>query len=107
MEEKNFHTMLVIPDNGLSAYSYRKALSTFKNALGVKSYKGISNLFIFTVRETDINSAKAKVYDALKLAGNTVGLASIRYIMSMGTSRVIEDITVCDVRKYTEELGLN
>lgn len=107
MEEKNFHTMLVIPDNGLSGYFHRKALSAFKNALGVKSYKGINNLFIFTVRETDINSAKAKVYDALKFAGNTIGLTSIQYILSMGTSRVIEDIVVCDIQKYTEELGFN
>lgn len=97
--------MLVIPDNGLSGYDHRKVLSTFKGSLGIKSFKGMNNLFLFTLREKDINSARQTIYDALKVAGNVVGLSKIKYILSIGTCKIVEDITVCDVQKYKQELG--
>ena len=52
----------------------------------------MKNIFVFTVRDTDTQSAREKVLDAMRKAGKEAGVSNFRYIMTQSTCLVNDDI---------------
>ena len=102
---KNFHFMLMIPGKDLCKRDHNTVLRVFKKEMGIKSHEMNKTLFVFTLREENVQDARAKVLEAMRKAGNAVGRSTLRYVMTVGTCLVHDDIVVCDPHKYAEENG--
>ena len=53
----------------------------------------MKNIFVFTMRDTDTQSAREKVLDAMRKAGKEAGVSNFRYIMTQSTCLVNDDIS--------------
>ena len=65
----------------------------------------MKNIFVFTMRDTDTQSAREKVLDAMRKAGKEAGVSNFRYIMTQSTCLVNDDIIICDGHQYATEMG--
>ena len=65
----------------------------------------MKNIFVFTIRNTDTQSARKKVLDAMRKAGIEAGVSNFRYIMTQSTCLVSDDIIICDGHQYATEMG--
>ena len=104
-ETKNYHFFLAIPRSGLSGREHQIIMRVIKNTLGIKPHDLMKNIFVFTVRDTDTQSAREKVLDAMRKAGKEAGVSNFRYIMTQSTCLVNDDIIICDGHQYATEMG--
>ncbi|THG55085.1 hypothetical protein E5990_01090 [Muribaculum caecicola] len=95
-ETKNYHFFLAIPRSGLLGREHQIIMRVIKNTLGIKPYDLMKNIFVFTVRDTDTQSAREKVLDAMRKAGKEAGVSNFRYIMTQSTCMVNDDIIICN-----------
>lgn len=105
-ETKNYHFFLAIPRHGLSSKEHQIIMRVMKNTLGIKPHDLMKNIFVFTVRDTDTQSARGKVLDAMREAGKEAGVSNFHYIMTQSTCLVNDDVIVCDGHQFATEMGL-
>lgn len=104
-ETNNYHFFLAIPRSGLSGREHQIIMRVIKNTLGIKPHDLMKNIFVFTIRDTDTQSAREKVLDAMRKAGREAGVSNFRYIMTQSTCLVNDDIIICDGHQYATEMG--
>ena len=104
-ETKNYHFFLAIPRSGLLGREHQIIMRVIKNTLGIKPHDLMKNIFVFTVRDTDTQTAREKVLDAMRKAGREAGVSNFRYIMTQSSCLVNDDIIICDGHQYATEKG--
>ena len=106
-ETKNYQFMLAIPRHGLSGKAHQIIMRVIKNTLGIKPHDLMKNIFVFTLRSPDTQSARKQVLDAMREAGKEAEVSNFRYIMTQGTCLVNDDVVVCDGHQFVKEMGLS
>ena len=104
-ESKNYHFFLAIPRSGLSGKVHQIIMRVIKNTLGIEPHDLMKNIVVFIVRDTDTQSAREKVMDAMRKAGKEAGVSNFRYIMTQSICLVNDNIIICDGHQYTTEMG--
>lgn len=105
VETKNYHFLLAIPRQGLSGKEHQIIMRVIKNTLGIKPHDLMKDIFVFTIRETDTQTARKRLLDAMREAGKEAGVSNFRYIMTQSTCLVNDDIVICDGHQYATEMG--
>lgn len=105
VETKNYHFLLAIPRHGLSGKEHQIIMRVIKNTLGIKPHDLMKDIFVFTIRETDTQTARKRLLDAMREAGKEAGVSNFRYIMTQSTCLVNDDIVICDGHQYATEMG--
>lgn len=77
--------MLAIPRHWLSGKEHQIIMRAIKNTLVIKPHDLIKDIFVFTIRETDTQTARKRLLDAMREAGKDAGVSSFRYMMAQST----------------------
>lgn len=77
-------------------------MRVIKNTLVIKPHDLIKDVFVFTIRETDTQTARKRLLDAMREAA---GVSNFHYIMTQSTCLVNDDIVICDGHQYATEMG--